>query len=184
MESSQKDIEIYPTYRMIKFKDYPGLQKILGKISDYFTVEKLNKFPDSSGLNVRLNKAISSGATSFYIYGEDSYCLTLKPGQSFMAGSARESGRYDTDVSILHELLLKQVNCRYKIDEISYSNSFDTIKSSIDEKDFQIGIFLNPPSINDLENICYTGQLMPQKSTYFFPKPCSGLIMYKFDRSP
>ncbi|MBM3703212.1 MAG: DUF1015 domain-containing protein [Actinobacteria bacterium] len=26
------------------------------------------------------------------------------------------------------------------------------------------------------------GYLMPDKSTYFYPKPCTGLVMYKFDR--
>ena len=37
VDSSQKDISILPTYRMIKFKSYPGLKEILKKIENYFT---------------------------------------------------------------------------------------------------------------------------------------------------
>lgn len=182
MESSQEDIEIYPTYRMIKFEDYPGILKILSRIKDTFTIEKIDKFPDSNWLLEKLKKARSLGNTSFFIYGEDNYCLTLKPGLPETAKDSTSSGPLSTDVEILHKLLLKQVGKYYKIEEMSYSHSFERVKASVDKKESNIGIFYDPPSINDLENICYSGRLMPQKSTYFFPKPCSGLMMYKFDR--
>jgi uncharacterized protein (DUF1015 family) len=32
-----------------------------------------------------------------------------------------------------------------------------------------------------MEEICNSGKLMPQKSTFFWPKPSTGLVMYKFD---
>ncbi len=174
VESSQEDIEIYPTHRMIKFKDYPGLQKILRAVKNSFRIDKIDEFPDSRDLKEKLMKSMSGGDISFFIYGGQSYYLTLK--------KAPDPGSRYTDVNILHELLLKQVSQHHKIEEISYSHSTGSVKSSIDQKDFDIGIFFNPPSISDLESICYAGELMPQKSTYFFPKLCSGLIMYKFDR--
>jgi uncharacterized protein (DUF1015 family) len=35
---------------------------------------------------------------------------------------------------------------------------------------------LNPPSMADLRAVCVAGEVMPQKSTYFFPKLASGLV--------
>ena len=45
-----------------------------------------------------------------------------------------------------------------------------------------LGVFLNPPTIEEMEEICNSGKLMPQKSTFFWPKPSTGLVMYKFDQ--
>ncbi len=174
VESSQEDIEIYPTHRMIRFKDYPGLEKILDTVKNSFDIDKMDKFPDSRKLKEKLKKSMSVGDISFFIYGGQGYYLTLK--------NPPDPGGQYADVNILHELLLKQIGQHHKIEEISYSHTSDSVRSSIDQKDFDIGIFFNPPSIGDLESICYAGGLMPQKSTYFFPKLCSGLIMYKFDR--
>lgn len=40
--------------------------------------------------------------------------------------------------------------------------------------------WLNAPSVQDVRDICATGLRMPQKSTYFYPKLLSGLVMYYF----
>ncbi len=40
------------------------------------------------------------------------------------------------------------------------------------------GAFLmNPPTIDDVERVSLAGATMPQKSTYFFPKLLTGLVM-------
>ena len=36
--------------------------------------------------------------------------------------------------------------------------------------------FVNPPSLDDVFNIAGKGEVMPQKSTFFFPKVFSGLV--------
>jgi uncharacterized protein (DUF1015 family) len=36
---------------------------------------------------------------------------------------------------------------------------------------------LNPPSMADLRAVCAAGEVMPQKSTYFYPKLASGLVL-------
>ncbi len=36
---------------------------------------------------------------------------------------------------------------------------------------------MNPPSIGDVERVSDSGVTMPEKSTYFFPKLLTGLVM-------
>jgi len=35
---------------------------------------------------------------------------------------------------------------------------------------------LNPPSLEEVRAVCMAGELMPEKSTYFYPKLASGLV--------
>ena len=41
--------------------------------------------------------------------------------------------------------------------------------------------FVNPPTLDQAFRIANAGKLMPQKSTYFYPKMFSGLVINKFD---
>ena len=42
-----------------------------------------------------------------------------------------------------------------------------------------IAFFLNPTRVEQVRDIADHGEKMPQKSTYFHPKPCSGVVMSK-----
>jgi len=46
----------------------------------------------------------------------------------------------------------------------------------------QIAFLLEPTSIQDVARIAFSGGVMPQKSTDFYPKLLSGLTIYKFER--
>ncbi len=183
VESSQNDLTIFPTYRTVRFKNYPGLEKMAGKLNDFFDIEADTLQP-TSYLNKRLSKSKSRGLSSFFLYGENKklYFLTLKPSSIDSRPYAKPANKeyLKTDVNILHEFLLQKISDLYKIEKISYTHSIDTVIENIDHKRFDIGVLLNPPTIKELEKICTSGYLMPEKSTYFYPKPCSGLIMYGF----
>ena len=185
IESSQKDIFIYPSYRIIKFKNYPGLENILEKLNIYFNIEaeilKSYKY-----LEKRLLQSKSKGLKSFFIYGEDKklYLITLKPSVGNIYSNKKlAGGEYlNLDVNIVHNLILEEIETQFKIEKIDFTHSIDRAIENIDNQKFDIGILLNAPTVKELERICMSGHLMPHKSTYFYPKPCTGLVMYKFDR--
>lgn len=41
---------------------------------------------------------------------------------------------------------------------------------------------LRPPRMSEVEAVCSAGELMPQKSTYFYPKLQTGLVFHSLDR--
>ena len=45
----------------------------------------------------------------------------------------------------------------------------------------QIGLLTNPVTIEQLREVAFAGEVMPQKSTDFFPKLLSGLAIYALD---
>ncbi len=44
------------------------------------------------------------------------------------------------------------------------------------DKDLQIALFVNPTRMEEIKTVAAAGEKMPQKSTYFYPKPLTGLV--------
>lgn len=90
------------------------------------------------------------------------------------------------DVSILHSLILDKLlgiddealKSQKYVDYVK-GDPEDAIKA-LNEKDYQAAFFLNPTKINEVLEVADAGETMPQKSTFFYPKLISGLVMYKF----
>jgi uncharacterized protein (DUF1015 family) len=45
----------------------------------------------------------------------------------------------------------------------------------------QIAFLLKPTSVRQVADTSFSGGVMPQKSTDFYPKLLSGMVMYKLD---
>jgi len=43
--------------------------------------------------------------------------------------------------------------------------------------DYEVGFFINPTRIEQVQNVATAGLIMPHKSTYFYPKVGSGLVI-------
>ena len=87
------------------------------------------------------------------------------------------------DVSVLHSLLLERV---LKIDKenmakqinLTYTRSLDEALSAAEG--YANGCFIiNPTRIDEIAAVAAAGEKMPQKSTYFYPKLITGLVMNK-----
>ncbi len=184
IESNQSDFIILPTHRSLKFENYPGLEKIFDIISEFFHIEK-DTLKSTSCLYEKLLKAKSSGLKSFFLYdgSKKIYFITLKNKYLDISSSIKQPDRYylNMDVNLLQKFFMDKISDLYEIKKIDYTHSMDDLIKNIDYKKFDIGVFLNAPTVKEIEKICLAGYLMPEKSTYFYPKPCTGLVMYKFD---
>ncbi|MFA5098549.1 MAG: hypothetical protein WC490_08035, partial [Candidatus Margulisiibacteriota bacterium] len=89
------------------------------------------------------------------------------------------------DVAILHSLLLDDVLEKYKgnIDHaaVSYTHDEKEAIAGVRKGKYKCSFLLNPTKVSQIMEIADKGGRMPQKSTFFYPKPCSGLILRKFE---
>jgi uncharacterized protein (DUF1015 family) len=85
------------------------------------------------------------------------------------------------DVSVLHEAILERElglepaeveQERY----LSYSRDVDRLLDRVETGASQAAFLLRPPAVSDVVEVAQAGRVMPQKSTYFFPKPASGIV--------
>jgi uncharacterized protein (DUF1015 family) len=83
-----------------------------------------------------------------------------------------ESSKAALDTVLVDELALEGVRYTANAQEAE-----DAVASGAAEAAFLV----RPPTIEQVEECALAGQLMPQKSTYFFPKLASGLLFSPFD---
>ena len=88
----------------------------------------------------------------------------------------------ELDVSVLHTLVLERVlgidreNMAQQIN-LTYTKIFDEALSSVRQGTAQCAFILNPTRVEEIRDVAAAGEKMPQKSTYFYPKLITGLVM-------
>jgi len=64
---------------------------------------------------------------------------------------------------------------------LSYSRDVDAVLTRVETGTAQAAFLLRPPAVQDVVEVAQAGQVMPQKSTYCFPKPASGIVFNPLD---
>ena len=169
---------ILPTHRVVRRLPREAIESFAVRVSELFMVES---FADPTELRTRLAEA-GRGALGVALAGHDAlYMIRLKDPAAIAAQAISDQAR-QLDVSILHALVLQPIfgldpeairaggNIEYTIDAAGALEAVAGGKAD--------GAFLmNPPSIADLERVSDAGATMPEKSTYFYPKLLTGLLM-------
>ncbi len=87
-------------------------------------------------------------------------------------------------VVILNQLILNKIFKFSKEDfagrSLSYTDDADLAIKTVDEKNADMVFFLNPVKVSDMTSLALQGVRLPPKSTYFYPKLLSGLVINKF----
>ena len=86
------------------------------------------------------------------------------------------------DVSILHSLVLERL---LGIDKenmasqknLTYTRSAEEAQRCVDQGESQCCFLLNPTRVEEIGQVAQNGEKMPQKSTYFYPKLITGLVV-------
>ena len=86
------------------------------------------------------------------------------------------------DVSVLHTLILERI---LGIDKknmaeqrnLTYTKFFEEAILGVDKGEFQCSFILNPTRVTESRDVADEGEKMPQKSTYFYPKMITGMVM-------
>lgn len=179
---SDPGLVIWPTHRIVYgLKDFdPG--KFLTTCEKNFTIAPIS--PDKLEAELEAHDLPSFG----FAYGDKLYLLVLKSRAPMDDARPDEVDAWRVlDVSVLHTLLMDQL---MGIDEgkllrkenIVYSKSMaetlDWVKSGKDGA--QCGFILRSSPMSQVRDIAEAGAVMPQKSTYFYPKPLSGLVFHLF----
>ena len=92
------------------------------------------------------------------------------------------------DVVVLHRLLLERClgiteDAVKKESYITYVRERERAISAVREGRAQVAFLLNPTRLDQVRDIAYEGNVLPQKSTDFYPKTLSGLTIYSMDES-
>ena len=111
--------------------------------------------------------------------------IALGPGEVYLSERERKPG--ELDVKVLHEAILGGVlgigeEAVREEKNIEYVRGLDAAYAKVHEGGGQAAFLLEPTTIEQVAEVAFSGGVMPQKSTDFYPKLLSGLTIYKLER--
>ena len=174
---------LFPTHRLIKNAQDFDVEKFLKGMEENFIVEK---HQGVSGIRSALSGYYDQGekVTAWYV-GDDTWYMLRQKSESkkLMDEIMPDSSEAlkNLDISILHRLVIDRVMHCNNEDCVNYTRSFTEAIASVNEGRYQCCFILNPTRIQDIKDIVDADEKMPQKSTYFYPKPTTGLVMNVYE---
>jgi uncharacterized protein (DUF1015 family) len=84
------------------------------------------------------------------------------------------------DVAVLHDALLGPL-LGVAPGQLAFTHDDAEAAADVAAGRSTAAFLLNPPSVAAVRAVCLAGELMPEKSTYFYPKLASGLVFDPLD---
>jgi uncharacterized protein (DUF1015 family) len=170
-------LTVFPTHRLVRGLSSEQHVALADALRRDFVIEPLNE-------PAQLAPASSDQIRIGYIdaHLRKPWALTLKDPAIADAALAEHSEPYRRlDTAVLEALILKGAlgMTDEDIDELEglgYARDFDQALELIMDARYDAAFFMAPTPIERVQAVAATGESMPPKSTYFFPKVPTGLL--------
>jgi uncharacterized protein (DUF1015 family) len=174
---------ILPTHRILGNLDGFDMQIFSAAVGNNFEIQQRDLKPEQWD-DVSQTDAMRR-PHEFGLYdgvNKKFYTLKLRNPDLLKADFGNQSEAWrQLDVAILqHYLIDKVIKPEFAKDEEidrAYTANPNEITKKVDGKNYQIALMLRPTPLQSLEELGKKGEVMPQKSTYFYPKLATGLVI-------
>lgn len=173
---------VLPTHRLFSDLSPEVLANLnSANLARYLTVRELERVDEST-----LQELAHAGevAPSFLlITPRQSWLLSLnEQGRARMPGAGHSAAWRDLDVSIAHTLILEDLLGLQPEDltagkYVRYTHETREALNAVAQGQAQAALLLNATRVRQICDIADADDQMPQKSTYFYPKLTTGLVM-------
>jgi uncharacterized protein (DUF1015 family) len=174
---------ILPTHRLIGNIGDFDLQIFKNAIKQHFDIEETNLKPEQWDDIAQTDTSRAAHEFALYIGATRRlYRMRLKDVDVLKNLEPNQSEAWRRlDVAVLQRYLLDEVLQPEfaKPNELTrgYTADASTIAKDVDGKKYQIALMLRPTPLPALEELGKHGEVMPQKSTYFYPKLATGMVI-------
>lgn len=175
---------VFPTHRLVRGLENFSGHELMVSCEEHFDVEVQS---GRQAAEEKLADAYAQGKHTFAFYdGHKWHTITLKDEavlDTLLPGLSTASRRLD--VTILHNLVLERClgidkeNMANQVN-LTYTRSTEEAIASVDAGESNCCFLLNPTRVEEIGQVAANGEKMPQKSTYFYPKLITGLVMNRF----
>lgn len=161
---------IMPVHRLIKSSVDVALLK------NDFNIKKANSIAD---LYDKLMSLSRKRCAFGFISKDENLLLELIDREQIGNDFIKKRCFQELDVAILDYYLLSQL---LKIDkgDIMYTKDIAEAKDSLHKNAAKAVFVVRPTTVQQIKDVALCGEKMPPKSTYFYPKLLSGLVVHKF----
>ena len=186
-------LTVLPTHRLIFGVTEDKMNSLYDNLGKYFRIKDFEfSNGNESGARKQLLDALKKAGPQdhflgMYIKGENKYSLLELKGEDILLDipSDKPLSWRRLDVSILQSLILEDIlgfseESISRQENLCYVKDVDDSIRKVRDEEYQAAFLLNATKIEEIKDVTETGERMPQKSTYFYPKCLTGLVINKF----
>ena len=175
---------VFPTHRIVRNLETFNSNEVIAKCEKYFDIIH---YDNLDNMQSKLDEMYNKGKKSFGYYdGSKGWSLLTLKDMNVVRELLPElsPASQGLDVTVLHSLILERIfginkeNMAKQIN-LSYIKNKDDAINSVKDGDAQCAFIMNPTRVTEIRDVAAAGEKMPQKSTYFYPKLITGLVMNK-----
>lgn len=179
------NLVVLPTHRLISAERAGDLT---GRLQAHFEVEDFGDAGDRTALG-RLEPALAVAGESGTAFG----AIGLDPGRLHLL-RARDPAAIDAllpqehapawrrlDVNVLEQVAYRDIGFTPGADTVSFSEDAAEAMRAVVSGEWTLAFLLNATPVSQVVACSDAGERMPRKSTYFYPKLATGVVMYPLD---
>jgi uncharacterized protein (DUF1015 family) len=194
VNSFNEGLFILPIDRFIFGIENLDFEGVLERLKEEFEVEEIaNKTElirelDNTDVLVDKSTNLKNHVFGLYSYSsKKSYLLKLINNSILEEYYPDDTDIYKKlDINILHKIIFEKILNISEEDQlkgtyIEYTKGPKRALEKLENGEYQIAFFVNAPLMREIFLTARAGETMPQKSTYFYPKIYSGIVINKIE---
>jgi len=175
-------LAVLPTHRL--FRGVPDMTspELAAKLGDCYTTRPAGAGPDAAPTVWEdIETAGDPAALGFYTRKDQQWIIAqpTAAGRAKMAEVAADHGPdwQGLGVAMLHRLVIDNLLGQKNLPKPDYVHLVDEVVAGLATGEFPLAALVMPATVQDIRAISSSGERMPAKSTYFYPKLLSGLVI-------
>lgn len=191
INTHSKGLTILPTHRVVSLSgfDFEKFRKAMAPYFDWYSYPFQNPQERTAAYS-EFRKDLENpkhGRRAIGVYpGNGAFFLFLLKRDADLEAALPDvsEAQRGLDVVLLHRLMLDKglgITAEAVTAEknVSYEREMDAALAHVDRGEAQAAFLLNPVPVQQVADIALGGDVMPQKSTDFYPKLMSGIAIYR-----
>jgi len=176
---------VLPTHRVVHNLERFSMDSFRAGASEFFSVEEADSSITGPRANAMLRQAAFTG-TSFIAAARDRVFLLSRPKAPTSVFGNLSFRQQGLDVVQLHKCLLEGVlgiseDAIRDQQNVTYVRDSAEALSMVRDGRAEIAFLMSPARMQQVRDIAFAGEVLPQKSTDFYPKLLSGLAIYALE---
>jgi uncharacterized protein (DUF1015 family) len=184
---------VLPTHRLFRGVPAMNSEQLKAKLNGHFDVRVAGEGGDlADTIWQQIETEGDQGTIGFYCEPDNRWLVAsiTDSGREQVAAIAPEhsSDWHSLGVSVLHRLIMQTILGHEELAKPEYVHRVDEVIDGIERGDveangerFQLAALVMPATLDHIRAISEHGERMPAKSTYFYPKLLSGLVINPHD---
>ncbi|MGA8877629.1 MAG: DUF1015 domain-containing protein, partial [Candidatus Korobacteraceae bacterium] len=177
---------ILPTHRVVFGLENFSIFDMVAQMREYFEVEDIGPVMDVPAAVQRLREAGKDGTALLAVTAHSAFLLRAREDVQPAKLKGLSPAQRSLDVVQLHKLILEETLGMSEEDiraqkYLKYIRDAAEAIEEVKKGSAQVTFLMNPVRIEQMRDIAFAGEVMPQKSTDFYPKMLSGLTIYSVE---